>query len=380
MTRFLYLDVTFLRFGGDARGIAQVIHALIRVFAEPEFRGRVRFICLPGLAERHLLPVGIAREDIVVVRELPFLGLLERFHGLASTWRYRRALGNSVAGILHPEARSITRLPVPQAVFWHDLLQVQGRWSVWNKPSRYLYVLYKYARAARVPGAANSGHTRREVIARFGGDPSRIRVVALGARRASSVRPPPSPLSLPLECIYVGAMEPRKNVFGMLENLGAIFGDLPFRLHLVGRMSPAQKARAEALLSSVPSNGSVLLHGQLSDAELETLMSRCDITFFPSLGEGFGLPVAEAMDHGHVVFAFDNTSIPEVAGDGAVLAPDSDFAAWGRALAALVNDPAAAIALRVRARERARNYSAEAAEQRLRDFVRELADATGAGR
>jgi glycosyltransferase involved in cell wall biosynthesis len=229
----------------------------------------------------------------------------------------------------------------------------------------------------RSDGITISEHTKREALRIFPGtDPSRLTPLWLGTRKSLLPVVPPrtGPLELPLRCVYVGALENRKNVFALLQNLGKVFGGIPFTLDLVGKYFDHEGTKARAWIAASPFGKNVFLRGILSEEELRALMERSEITLFPSLEEGFGLPVAEGMAHGHVVFAFRNSSIPEVGGDAVVLADNNDFAAWGHSLKNLVENPEACAALRAKARARANLFSEESMRTRYREYFLKALD------
>jgi glycosyltransferase involved in cell wall biosynthesis len=266
----------------------------------------------------------------------------------------------------------MTRLTVPQIVVWHDCVQLDPKWKPWKKPTRFLLTLYKYHLAIRrARGITNSEYTKREVLKFFPRtDPARLTPLWLGVRGGltPALSPWTGPLRLPLRCVYVGALEGRKNVFSLLSRLPEIFGDLPFKLDLAGKYQEEEGERASALIAASPYAKNVRLRGLVSEEELRKLMGECEITLFPSLGEGFGLPVAEAMMQGHVVFAFRNTCIPEVGGNAIVLAENDGFAAWGEELRRLLNNPDDCADLRRRAVERSRIFSRESMKTRFRNY------------
>src|SRR5438046_5026541 len=95
----------------------------------------------------------------------------------------------------------------------------------------------------------------------------------------------------------------------------------------------------------------------VSPADLEGLYALADAFVFPSLYEGFGLPVLEAMARGVPVACSDASSLPEVAGDAAVLFDPHDQSAIARALERLLGDPDEAERLRSAGRRRAGLFS-----------------------
>jgi len=373
-SKFIFLDVTFLRFGGDQRGIPQVLFVVMDILCEASFRGLVRFLAYPDVAQAYLYPRGIPAHDIVFVPEIFWFSRIERFHGLFSTWRYRQIISQA-ALLIHPEARTITRHSVPQIVFWYDFLQMDRKILLLKKPSRYLFVRYKYWQASRKSRAITiSEYTRREALRLFPKmDKEKITTLWLGVRK--NLDPgllELKPLKSPLRCIYVGSLEPRKNVFSLLSHLDILFGGLPFSLELVGKTSDSDRAQLTVVLQKIRSKNSVILRGLVSDLKLRELMQTCDITFYPSLREGFGLPIAEAMAYGHLVFAFRNTSIPEIGGNAVVLAENNDFGAWAQALKRLWENPSESVALRQQALNRSLLFSEEKMKERFRKYFQNL--------
>ena len=97
----------------------------------------------------------------------------------------------------------------------------------------------------------------------------------------------------------------------------------------------------------------VRLTGYVSDEELVSLYSGAGCFLFPSLYEGFGLPVLEAMACGAPVVTGDTSSLPEAAGDAALMVPPSDVDAVAGAVLRVLTDDALAADLRRRGLERA---------------------------
>jgi glycosyltransferase involved in cell wall biosynthesis len=103
----------------------------------------------------------------------------------------------------------------------------------------------------------------------------------------------------------------------------------------------------------------VRLLGWIDERELEGLWSLADAFVFPSLYEGFGLPVLEAMARGVPVACSNVSSLPEVAGDAAPLFDPREKSAIAGAITLLLGDPQLAERLRERGRERARDFTWE---------------------
>ena len=100
--------------------------------------------------------------------------------------------------------------------------------------------------------------------------------------------------------------------------------------------------------------------------------SAADVFVFPSLYEGFGLPVLEAMACGTPVVASNTTAIPELAGDSAILVPPTDEEAILDATLRILRDNALASDLSARGRRRAMQFNWEASAKRLMEVYRQL--------
>ncbi len=141
--------------------------------------------------------------------------------------------------------------------------------------------------------------------------------------------------------LCVGTIEPRKNqrrlVDAYCEYLGR--GGPPMPLVFAGgagwRMDDFPRYLEERGVA-----GRVILTGYVSDQELVWLYRHCHANLYPSLFEGFGLPILEGMQFGAPSLVADNSSLPEVAGEAAQLLPSDDTEAWAAAMLHLAGDPA----------------------------------------
>jgi alpha-1,3-rhamnosyl/mannosyltransferase len=219
------------------------------------------------------------------------------------------------------------------------------------------------AQASRI--VCISRFTARELIRAFGIDPNRIDLMPLAA--APCFRPVSESMAAPVldrlkladrrYILAVSTLEPRKN----FDRLLAAYDMLPIGLRndlplvIVGGAgwggvlddSRADRARRE---------GRLRLVGHISDADLAALYARASVFAFPSLYEGFGLPVLEAMAAGTPVVASSTTAVGEVAGDAAILIDPCDETALMRGLLDVTTDAARAAALRARGFVRAGEF------------------------
>lgn len=143
--------------------------------------------------------------------------------------------------------------------------------------------------------------------------------------------------------LFLGTLEPRKNVDGLLEAYAALalrWPQVP-PLVLAGAGVPGADAWRDAIVRP-PLAGRVAYRGYVEDAERESVYSGARLLVLPSFNEGFGMPVAEAMSLGVPVVASNRGALPEVAGGAALLVDPEDTAGLGRAMERVLLDAALA--------------------------------------
>ena len=142
--------------------------------------------------------------------------------------------------------------------------------------------------------------------------------------------------------MYVGGFDPRKNLSGLLRAFAALPGPVRERrqLVIVGSPPPGVQSELSALAIGCGLSGDdVRFVGFVPDADLVGLYNACALYVFPSRGEGFGLPVLEAMACGAPVIGADAASLPEVIGyPEAMFAADSDDAMAAKLLQGLEDE------------------------------------------
>jgi glycosyltransferase involved in cell wall biosynthesis len=155
---------------------------------------------------------------------------------------------------------------------------------------------------------------------------------------------------------FLGALEPRKNVPALLAGYTMAARDRPDPPALVLAGQPGWDREVERALDAVPHRLRVVRAGYLPLIELAGFLGGAQVVAYPSLGEGFGLPVLEAMACGVPVLTTRRLSLPEVGGEAvAYCAPTA--AGVGDALGALLDDPARRACLGARASARAAGFS-----------------------
>jgi glycosyltransferase involved in cell wall biosynthesis len=188
---------------------------------------------------------------------------------------------------------------------------------------------------------------REQAIQRFRLDASRVVRVPHAAGR-NFVPVETAPTGTPY-LLYVGTLEPRKNLPLLLDAWREVRQRHPVDLLLAGR-------RREDFPEPASEPGLHLL-GLTAEEELPKLYSGALAVVYPSYYEGFGLPVLEAMQCGAAVIASRDPAIAEVAGDAAILADAKDRGTWVKALTWLFEQPERVEILREKALARATEFS-----------------------
>ena len=215
---------------------------------------------------------------------------------------------------------------------------------------------------------AVSENTRQDAVRLLGLNPDRIRVIHSGVPEVyfgAQARPSGRPYIL-----FLGTIEPRKNLDTLLDawqNLHHLRDD--FDLVIAGA-SGWSSGKTLARLTSRPA--SVRYLGYVPEDELPGLTAGATAFVYPSLYEGFGFPVAQAMAAGVPVITSNTSCLPEVAGDGALLVDPRSVAEIQSAIEKLLTSPALQQQLRTAAIARAQEYRWEVCARKSLEFFRGL--------
>jgi glycosyltransferase involved in cell wall biosynthesis len=248
---------------------------------------------------------------------------------------------------------------------FHDLFVLTGDYSTTEFRRRFA------EQARRAAGESDaiiavSAFTARQVEQLLGVESGRIHVVHHGVNHIPPVKP------LPRENIVlsVGAIQRRKNI----ARLVAAFERTPpgWRLVLAGSEGYGA-AEILARIAASPRRGDIQVLGYVSGPELERWYGRARIFAFPSLDEGFGLPVLEAMAMGVPVIAANRAALPEVSGDAALLVDPERVEEIATALERLMGDQGLAERLVRCGIERAKDFSWEKAARETWGVYQQLA-------
>ncbi len=185
------------------------------------------------------------------------------------------------------------------------------------------------------------------------------------------ISPKPTPESFMKErastktVVYIASGEKRKNH----ELLAKALKHAPeTRLVLIG-VGKEQRADVEKLFTG--SEVELAIKERLSRSAISRILQSADLMVFPSRGEGFGIPLIEAMAHGLPILASDIQVCREVAGNAAMFLNPDDAMPWGETIQSLLNDPSKSKSLSQKGLERADIFSLSSTGNKLlRIFTR----------
>jgi glycosyltransferase involved in cell wall biosynthesis len=237
-------------------------------------------------------------------------------------------------------------MPIPTIVTIHDLIPLD---IPEGQPPKLLYRFEHSVRTACQKASAincPSDYTRDRLITDMGADPGRVFVtpwshfgkpgpVDIGGRiclfEKYRIEPP--------FVLHFGAAEPRKNTRRVIEAWAGLRKPIKnhAKLLIVGLDADAQ-AEFATCTARLGIESSVILNGFADEQDIPALLRLADILVYPSLSEGFGLPILEAFAAGAAVITSDRTSLPEVAGDAALIVDPKDFNTITKAMNKLLTD------------------------------------------
>ena len=241
-------------------------------------------------------------------------------------WGVQREMSRLKSNLFHGTNFEVPYLPShPSVMSLHDLSPWMDR--AWHHAADRVRnrtpALIKLGIATMI--ITDSESVRRRAIAHFRIHPDRIVAIPLAA--SAKFKPPTGQVGSLPHLLYVGTLEPRKNIPLLLEAWRPVHASHGIELLLAGR-------RREDFAVLPPEPGLRVL-GEVSDDDLPALYSQALAFVYPSLYEGFGLPVLEAMQCGACVIASDDPAIAEVIGDAGPRLDPRDPRPWTEALLAV---------------------------------------------
>ncbi len=281
--------------------------------------------------------------------------------------RYRIDLFYAPAGFLS------TRVSIPQVMTIHDLA-----FLFYPEAYKAAYAWYyrrwypRYAqKATRIVTVSEA--TRRDVVQQYQIPAEKITVVPNAASDVFTPLAPEQQHEVRKQWtggapyfITVGTIQPRKNLPRLLQAFDQLRAsvDHPVKLLVVGRKG-WRYAETIAAYERMEHREDVLFLGTVEDAALRNLLAASVALCYPSLYEGFGLPLLEAMRCKTAVMCSNRSALPEVAGDAALLVDPENVEALRRAMLRLLKDTALREQLIARGWQRVQQFSWDRSAQLL---------------
>ncbi|MFQ5773870.1 MAG: glycosyltransferase family 4 protein [Kiloniellaceae bacterium] len=352
---------------------ANSVAELMRLLPETEFRlflgyGWAR--ALPAEESAKASAVSAARR-LPVVRKV---------------WRMLR--GRRFVWSLHSNAPDVVYAPNylapapcdPVVPVVYDLSHV--RMPEAHPPDRVAWLRNLDAALARAAAVVTiSRFSKREIVDVYGVSPDKLVVAPPGV--GSNFRPVAGEARRPVlqrhglderrYFLAVGNLEPRKNLTTLIEAYARLPGAVRDRYPLVvgGGAGWGEAGVTGGSAARLRRAGQLRLSGYLPSADLPALYAGAAAFCFPSLYEGFGIPVIEALACGAAVLASNATAIPEAAGEAGLLLDPRDLDAWTRGLQRIIEDEALAETLRARGPQQVARFTwTGCAGEILRAFAR----------
>ena len=296
-----------------------------------------------------------------------------RAHRYLRSWREtlppnasRKLLGEPFgargAQLFHGLNQRLPETDVPPSITtFHDLFVMTSEYSTPDFRARFTEQA-RDAAARSTAIIAVSEFTRQQVIACLGVNPTHVHVVHHGIRQL-----PHREVKREKVILNVGAIQRRKNIARLVEAFETVASE--WRLVLAG----SNGFGSEEILSRIrrsPASGRINVLGYVSATELAAWYARASIFAFPSLGEGFGMPILEAMAAGIPVLTSDRSALPEVAGGAALLVDPEDAEGIGQSLRDLTQNQDLRRSLIERGSARVREFTREKAVEQTWEVYR----------
>jgi glycosyltransferase involved in cell wall biosynthesis len=271
--------------------------------------------------------------------------------------------------VLHsPAFIAPVKAPCPTVITVHDItyLLYPSHFAAWWV--HYMKSVLPVSIRSAAAILCGSEHSRRDLVATYKLPPGKVRVVPYGVdhqifrpgaaleeswRRQAGIKAG--------YVLHVGGFYERKNIPTLLRAVARLrdagkWGER--QLVLAGAEAPGIMGADEIhqTIAALELAEIVLLPGRVPEEHLAGLYAQASLVVMPSLYEGFGFPVLEGMAAGTPVVASNTSSLPEVAGDAAILVSPHDTAALADAMGQVLGNPSLAAELRAKGLEQARQF------------------------
>jgi glycosyltransferase involved in cell wall biosynthesis len=362
----------------NLQGMGRYLCNLINHLAEVDTRNEYRILMLQEALD-HLeeLPQNFTLQFVTCMRPMRLL------------WEHsvlQERLCAEKFDLLHSAHDVAPRLKrMKSVVTFHDM-------SFFRFPAAHTLAKRLYVRLFIPPSLkhadhviAVSEHSRRDILSCFGLDPQRVSTIHHGlpeafTRSASDTEIRRTARRYGIHgpyILFVGLLEPRKNVARLMEAFDLVAEDHP---HIQLVLAGAPGWEFEELLrvkERQRAANRILFTGFVPDDELPALFQGANLFAYPSLYEGFGFPVLEAMARGVPVVTSNVSSLPEIAGDSALLVNPRNVRDIGNAMARILSHDELRRTLVQKGIRRAEEFSWTRSAKAHRDVYEKVGETRG---
>lgn len=362
----MHIAISAHFWGQTTTGSGQYLHRLVETLSQ-EYPN-LRLTLLAGSSHKAateliLPPDGVAWEVIKTPFDTQNENLAKLWFEQVGVPRRAQKLG---ADVLHvPYFAPPLRCSLPLVVTIHDLIPMILPAYRGSRLVRAYTSLVAYAARYADYILADSDASRRDILRLLPLLPERVKTVYLAVEE--SFRPQPADviaelrqrLNLPDHfALYLGGFDSRKNVAGLLKALAKSQHNWP--LVIAGKLPSRDSAFApdpRRIVQQLGITERVHFTGWIEEEDKAALLAAASLFVFPSIYEGFGLPILEAMACGTATLTSNISSLPELAGDAACLVPPDETNALSKAMDQLMTDDAARATLAARGVAQAKKFS-----------------------
>lgn len=290
---------------------------------------------------------------------------------------------DSVDVFLSPYIKAPIFSPCPYITTIHDLLFLSTpdytRWRY--KPYNEVFKIFGRTVSKRASAIiADSEYSKKDIIKIFGVAEKKINVVPLGisneykpVKGADSIERIKNIYNIRGRYMfYVGNFKPHKNIKMLIDAFAGINKDFSDIKLVLGGKRDKFVPSLEELSEKLEIRDRVIFTDFIKDEDLPCLYSGAELFIYPSLYEGFGLPVLEAMACGAPVICSNSTSLPEVVGDSGILINPEDVKSIASAMAKLLIDNVLREDLKRKGLERAKEFTVEKYSSKILSLIESI--------
>lgn len=241
-------------------------------------------------------------------------------------------------------------------------------YSFWER--LYMRVSIRYSCQVASTVICVSENTKCDVMKLYGVAEEKIRVIYEGYEEKTQSQNDKFQTNSKPYLLFIGRLEERKNVVRIIETFEMLKEkyQIPHELVLVGKPGYGYE-RIKAQISNSKCQNKIQEKGYVNEEEKWALLRGADVFLFPTLYEGFGIPVLEAQSVGVPVVTSNISSLPEVAGDGAVFVDPESVESMGAGIRSILSDPVRRSAIIERATHNVSRFGWAHCAEKISDAV-----------